>query len=315
MKAWLRQIEVLLTSKTFKHQIQLSTDNDELEVEITGYKYLSALKDNFVVKIYNLTYVDMIQIIKNKYTDIEIKCGYKSLGTHTIFKGQVMYISNALEDVTTNVVYLICCSRLLGLYNNKLNLSLNSGINMYTALKFICKQAGINDSFVSEDFKNKTINECMKYSGSCSSIINQITNQSQSYVANSDSSYNQTLSISDLRKKASRVIPITEKNVILTNGYPKLTSDGLRITLLPSFNFMPGDVIEIDNALIDTSLQSKSEVEDTPNIGAYIDTTNNEKGQYVVWQVSYALQNRGSSFTVELNCKARKLYSNITGGE
>lgn len=314
MKAWLRKIEVILTSTLFKKELKLSAGRDELEIEVSGYKYISTLKDSFVIKIYNLTYNEMLIINDGKFEGIEIKCGYESSGVHTIFKGQVLYLSNSPQDKTTNVVYLICCSKLLGLYNSKLNLSINSGINMYAALKFICERAGIKNSNVSTEFKTKVISETIKANGTCSSILDTLVSGNNSYYAQADSSYSSPVNIGDLYRKAARVISITEDKLILTNGYPQLTSDGLTITLLPTFNFMPGDVIEVPNYLLDMSLTSKQEVLDNPNIGYFVDKTNGVNGQYVIVQLSYKLTNRGSAYSVQLFAKSRSLYQNIVGG-
>lgn len=314
MKAWLRKIEIFLTSTLYKKQMKLSTERDELEVEVSGYKYLSSLKDTFVIKVYNLTYKEMVTINSGKFEGIEIKCGYETTGSKTFFKGQLLYMSNSFGDRTTNIVYMICCSKLLGLYNSRLNLSLNSGINMYAALKFICERAGIKNSNVSEEFKTKTINEVTKANGTCASILDVLTSSSAGYYAQSDASYSSTVNLGDLRKRAARVIRITENNLILTNGYPKLTSDGLNLTVLPTFNFMPGDVIEIPNYLLDMSLTSKQEVISNPNIGLFVDNSEGVYGQYVIVQLSYHLTNRNSSFTIQIDAKSRSLFQNITGG-
>lgn len=312
MKAWMRKLVVILKSSKLKKTITFGNEDeyeDTLNIDIVGYKYLSSLKDNFVVKISNLTYKEIVTLISGQYYDIEIKAGYISSGINIIFKGSVLYISNALNDRKTHTCIILCTSNLVAKFGqNRMNLSLQSGINMYSALKFICKQAGIQNSNVNEEFKNKIIHETVNVSSTVSSFLdNFCTNNS--FVINSDSSYGTDISIWNPYRKDNRLIKLDDTKIILTSGYPKLTSDGLSIELLPTYNFMCGDTIQLDNSIIDISVYSKEET--YSNLGYYLDET----GKYMIYQIEYHLQNRNSDFSIKMLCKSRNLISRLTGIE
>lgn len=314
MKAWMRLLKVTLTSEEMCKQITFGDREDnQLAINIIGYKYLSTLKDNFSIEINNLTYNEITYLLAGKFNLCKIEVGYRDLGYHTIFDGGILYISNKMNsDRTSNTVYIICASKLIAQYNNKkLNLSLRSGINMYSALKFICEQAGVNNCRISDEFRTKIINETLNTSSNLSTIIENITSSSDTYFSTSDSSEGGSIiNIGDSYRENERVIKLNEDNILLVNGYPKLSTNGLTITTLPTFNFIPSDVIVIDNSLLDISLTSYDEVKSTPNIGAYLDSDS----KYFITQVSYSLSNRDDEFTCELLCRARSMVSYITGG-
>lgn len=316
-KAWMRLIQIVLTSSTLKRRMVFGFNStigaDDLHITVTMTKYLSTLKDKGVVQIDNLTYKEVTQLIKGQYYDIEILTGYKGGGLHTIFKGGVSYISNMLGDRKSNVVYIFFASQLVAKYGQRrLNLTINSGINMYAALKFLCERAGIPNSNVSEEFKNLVVRETITTSSTIGSIIDKIT-ASNNYVAQSDASYGNAVSIWSPYRKDARTIVLDNSTIILTNGYPSLDSSGLHLSLMPTFNFMCGDTIVIDNSIIDIGISSYNTRE--LNVGYYLD----ENGQYVVYQIDYVLDNRGSSFSMNMLCKAKSLISkagfNVYGGQ
>lgn len=320
-QAWIRQLEVIMTSQIKKDgkQSQLvfgrehMVGKDDLNIVVTGAKYLSLLQDAFTVKITNLTYREILLMINQQYYDIEIRAGYRNSGLHTIFKGQVLYISRKLNSDRSTTAIILCSSKLVAAFGqSRMNLSLKSGINMYAALKYICNLAGVRNSFISEEFKNKIISDAIADNENVGSFINGFINKN-GFVANADNSLNNIISVWDPHKYDTRQVVLNSKSIILTGGYPRLTSDGLSLTVLPTFNFMPGDTLLIDNSIIDIPVESKNEV--YKNYGYYLDTDTDQqgRGKYMIYTLSYNLQNRGEDFSIEILCKSRKLISNITG--
>jgi len=311
IKAWMRLLTVTFTSTTLCKEVTIGrNENDNLDISVVGYKYLSALKDNFTVEIKNLTYSEVVRLIRGKFDRIEIKCGYKSMSTpHSIFKGYVMYISNKLDDASTNTVYVICTSRLMGVYNKKMNLTLNSSLNMYNVLNFLCKRAGITDANISEEFKTKILHTTTTTSSTIGNVLEQLLSNSDTYEVQSDASGCNTVTIFDSYRTDRRLIPINSNNVLLTNGYPTISSDGVSMSMLPTFNFMPGDTIQIDNSIIDVSLTSLSEVKSSPLPTIFMD----EQGLYTIYQIEYRLENRGRNFYCGLLAKSRSLTKGLRG--
>ena len=295
----MRYLSVRLTSSLLKKTILFESGEHEFNIRITGMKYLSAIKDNFVIEISNLTYNEIVQIIDGKYEDVEIIAGYESGNKNIIFSGGLLYVSNDIKNRQTNTVYLICASKAVAKFGSrKLNLTLNSGINMYSALTFICKRAGITDANIGTEFKVKLLKDGIICNGAIANVLEQIFSKADSLQINSDSINGSTVNAWDINRKASRLIRIHEDSIMITNGYPTVNSDGLSMALLPTFNFMPGDVIQIDNNLIDISVSSMSEAMEASR-AVYLDNN----GQYMILEETYCLENRGSSFN--LNIKAR----------
>jgi len=310
-KIWVRQLIVKLKSKLNRTMMQFghNTDDRNLIVYVNGNKYLSSLKDEFVVDIYNLTYGEIAKIIAYKYDEIEVFAGYKSTGVNKIFEGKILDVSMERESRETNVVHIICVSKLLGLYNSKLNLSLNSGVNMYAALDFILKRAGVQNSNISEEFKRQFITDTMSAKGTASSFLDVFTRNSTSFVVQADSSKGAIVSIWDMKRTDARVVNIRPENGLLIKGYPTLTSEGVRLTSLPIFNFMPGDTLVIDNRLIDTSISSVQEATQT-QLGFYLDKNN----QYLLVELNYNLSNADGEFEVRMKAKSKSMLMNVFGG-
>lgn len=315
MKAWMRDLQVILSSSKTKKQYIFGNNwianQDDLEIDVEGTKYLSATKDTFTIRINNLTYNEVLQLIDGQFYDIEIKAGYraglKTSGAKTIFKGSVIYISYQRKNNKDNTVIILAGSKLVSKYGqSKMNISLNSGINMYSAIQFMCKRAGIQSNNIDENFKNRILRECETNSSTISGWLEGFSN-SNNFVVNADSTYGNTVSIFNLRNSNSRNIDLTNSSFVLISGYPKLNSEGLSMTLLPTYNLMTMDTIKIDNSLLNISTSDTNA--SSFNKSMYID----KEGRYVITQIEYSLNNKDGDFYMNITAKARSLYSNIGG--
>ena len=318
MKAWMRVLEVSLTSRLGENrktkQLVFGRNwedgRDDLNIEVSCYKYMSSLKDVATIRISNLTYYEVVQIIQGKFYDVEIKAGYRSSGAQTIFSGGVLYISNSLDDNKTNTITILCASHLVAKFGqSRLNLTLNSGINTYSALRFILGRAGLPESHmnVSTQFKSQFLQDVVSVNDTAASWIDKFCSSNTNAITNSDSVTNSFVSLFDSNRSNARVIKLNSDTINLTGGYPQLTSDGLSLTVMPTFAFMCSDVIEIDNSVIQIPVSSNSEV--MKNYGYFLD----KDGHYMIYEMKYQLQNRGSSFSLQMTCKTRSLISNFIG--
>lgn len=306
MKAWMRDLQVILSSDMLKRHVVFGANKDiNLDINIVGAKYLSTMQDNFTVRISNLTYSEIVQLISGHFYDIEIKAGYKSAGgAHTIYKGGVIYISNELGDKKTNTVIILCGSKLLARTGQqRMNLTLNSGINMYAALKFILNRAGIRSVTIDPSLKRQFTKSAISMNSSAPSYINQLAD-ANNFVANTDGSSTSDINIWNAYATDKRVIKLRNDNIIFTGGHPRLNSQGMTITVMPTFNFMPGDIIVIDNSIIDLSATTYQEA--FKNNARFLD----DNGEYMVFNIEYNLQNRGPNFELKLQCKSRSLVKN-----
>ena len=120
MDSWMRVLEVRLRSKYGRQELifgdKWKKGKVDLNIQVSGHKYMSSLKDSCIVKISNLTYNEIVQIIDGEFYDVEIIAGYRNGNQTTFFKGGVLYISNSLDDTKTNTVYILCASELVAKY-------------------------------------------------------------------------------------------------------------------------------------------------------------------------------------------------------
>ena len=323
MKAWLRQIEIIFTSNKFYRKMIIADYADgknSPNINITGTKEVSVLKDEFVIEISNLTHIQILQLINGQFYDVEIKIGYKELGgLFTIFKGGVTYISNNLGDGKTNTIIILCNSKFIAQYGRaRLNYCLTSGINMYTAIQTLLRKANIKEMYIDPSFKQQILTETINVNSTAASWLDTFTQENQ-FVANVDYSTNNIISIWNIYGENNRIIRLTKDKLLLTGGYPQLTSQGLELNTVPTFNASPGNIIEIDNALINIPISSLDDL--SKNLGIYLDTSvdvkeavkGNTYGQYMIYQMQYKLQNRGSDFNIKIIAKSRNLIKKLKG--
>lgn len=318
VKAWMRVLRVTLTTKSpgqngKNKQLVIEEDANGvgLAMSISGNKYMSTLKDNCTVKISNLTYVEIIRIITGQFYNVKIECGYKSSSVQTIFEGGVMYISNLRESVDTNTVTILCASHLVATYGQRrINLSFNSGINLYSAINFVCKVGGVPNPNISTQFKKQFLQEISNaHNQTAAEWIAGQTNKNGSYISSSDCIGNSFMTMFDASKSNARVIKLNSDTLLLTNGFPRMTADGLVFSVMPTFAFQCGDTIVMDNSLIQISVTSQNEA--TKNLGGLLD----KNGQYMIYEIHYELENRGQNFYLEISAKTRSKISAYLGKE
>lgn len=312
VKAWMRILRITLTTKSpgqnGKNKQLVFEENESgvgLAISVNGNKFMSTLKDNCTVKISNLTYVEIVQIITGQFYNIKIECGYKSSGVQTIFEGGVMYISNLRESVDTNTVTILCASHLVATYGQRrINLSFNSGINMYSAINFVCKVGGVPNPNISTQFKKQFLEGIENaHNQTAAEWVNDQTTKNGSYISSSDCIGNSFMTLFDANKSNARVIKLNKDTLLLTNGFPRMTADGLVFSVMPTFAFQCGDTIVMDNSLIQINVTSQSEA--TKNLGGLLD----ENGQYMIYEMHYQLENRGQNFFLEIYAKTRSRIS------
>lgn len=312
MFCWIRQLKVVLTSQKNKNKIIIGDEeNNNLTMKINIYKYMSTLKDNATIKITNLSYDIILQIMSGQYYDIEVWAGYKNYNKNDnlvrIFNGGVIYISNGFERDKDNTIIITCGSKLVARYGQKrMNLTLNSGINLYAALKYICLKNGIRNSAISKQLKRDIINYNQTINKTAGTYFQDLANTDTSLIINSDSSDSGSpiMSIFNAKRSNNRVFQLDSTLINLNGGYPTMDENGLKFSMLPTFNLNCGDVIQLDNSLI--SFGNGSNYTETIKKGYLID----KEGYYMVTEIVYDLENRGNTFNVDINCKSRSLISN-----
>jgi hypothetical protein len=318
-KCWIRRIRVTLTSKkkspNGKHYELVLGDSgkDDLSISITGTKNMAMLKDSGIVTIDNLGYDTIALIMAAQLYRIKIEIGYKSTDSMiTVFKGEVAYISHkphARGDSTTYISY--ASSFVAAWSQSRINFTARSGVNLYTMLNYMFIQNGISDkTYISPELKKVVLDNVYTSYNTPSNIITDIVGSSGgSFQLDTDSSLDGTvISVSTVKEK--RVIPIDLNTINIENGNPTVTSQGLTISVIPTFNFIPGDIIKIDNSFLDISSNTTtvSGAQSTFN-QSYLDAN----GCYMIRQIEYTFQNRGDTFDETITATAVSIFSSVSG--
>ena len=89
MIAWMRVLTVKLSnkSKSITFGDNWTDGKDDLSISCTINKYMSSLKDSATIRIDNLTYSEIVELIHGKFYDVEIITGYRNATASRIFKG------------------------------------------------------------------------------------------------------------------------------------------------------------------------------------------------------------------------------------
>lgn len=318
MRNWIRVLQVKLKQNLENGRGREVVYGDnfpdyDLKISVKVNKYMSAVKDNALITISNLLYSDVIAIMNGKFYSVEIVAGYRDGNQMCVFKGAILRISNTLNDDRTNEISILCGSNLIARYSQRfLNFSFKSGMNVYSAIKFLSERAGIRNSNISTQFKKDFIQQAETETNTIGGFLESLTKNNEYFVLNADASSGSTFSIYDARRSNNRIIDLSNMQYI--GDYPQLNSGGLTFTVLPTFDFMCGDVVLIDNAMISLeAVTSINELEEQP--GYYLDRYNDSTslGAYVIISITYTLNNRGGNFGCQINAKARSLLSNFIG--
>ena len=322
---WMRTLKIKLYSKLYNVAPLIFGYNDEmtddekrkfpnaninqLDITVTSSKELSALKDGGTITISNLTYADIVRIIEGQFYKVEIYVGYKTTGMMCFAKGEIAYISNKIRMRRDHTCIIIFASEFVAQYSQgRINLNYNSGINLYSAFKYLFLTNGISNTHLPESLKQETLKDITSLSGTCASLSEQLANNTRDFSLNTDSSAeNIVIDCSNLSDK--RQIKIDSHTINFRNGNPTLSSNGLNISVMPLWNFKPGDIIIIDNAIIDLSESSLSGAQSNFKAN-YLD----QDGAYIITKVENQFQNRGSSFECNLIAYSIHKISNIIGG-
>lgn len=311
---WKRKLIITFTSTTNNSSISYGkNEKDNLSISVKGTKYLSPFKDSFTVEISNIPLLDIIKLRNGRYFLIKVEAGYESIGAQTIFDGAVLFISNRRDDHNTNTCVVLCANKAVAWYGqNKMCISLSSGINMYTAYSYIAKMCGLKKVSLDESLKKVFLSDNETGAGSVSNWIYNLSSNSSSTLINTDYSSKNELSVwgsgRDLRGK----IKLDSSNVIAQGGFPRLTENGIQLKILPTFNLLTGDTVILDNSIVDIYAESKEDV--YKNFDYYLSQSgdpSDSNGEYIVYQIDYDLNNRNSTFELEINLRSRRLYKGL----
>lgn len=320
---WLRRINVRLLSSTLGREIIYGEDRDadgnyrdELNIVIEGYKKIATGADYGVVAISNLSYQDIVRIVDGEFDNIEIWAGYRYGGFYKFYEGSVTFISQKISSHRDYTCYITFANKLIAAWTQqRVNFNLNSGINLYTAFQHINEKCGVQPVNLDADLKKTILNKMEHGFASAKGFTDMVSEMDNSIFATTDpSAFGDVVDITKIDGK--QFIYLDSDSIVIQNGNPTLDKNGLKITIMPTYNFRVGDVIVVDNRLIDISESSVSENK-TEFKSMYLDTTfskaSGEKrnyGTYMIREIHFRFENRGAAFNLGIIAKALSLVSN-----
>lgn len=333
---WLRKIQIVLTSKvtnssgkTYKviigdNDISLeqelgaltagkyNSSGTNLAIRISGSKYLALLKDKGTISIWNLEYDTIALIMAAQLYKIEIKVGYSSLGSmFTIAKGEISYISQKIHSKHDVETYISYASEFVASFSqSRINFNINSGVNLYSLINYLFLQNGGAQVQLSSNLKEIVLENIENSYGKASTIIDSVLGKTGgAYQLSTDSSLaGNVVSVTNLNDK--RVIVLNPNQINIANGNPTVTSDGLRINLFPTFNFVPGDVLKLENSFIDIS-SGTSDAESV--VSTFNQSYMDSNGCYMIYQIDYIFENRGNTFILNVKARALDYFKKLAG--
>lgn len=320
MKNWIRLLYVRFYNEKRNEEIVVGKTTDDSQkprITISGNKYLSPVKDNFSIKIYNLRYDELIKIMQHELLSVEIYAGYLdeqdfyNFNAKCIFRGGVINILNEKREWKDNVATFVCASNLVAKGQKwRCSISLASGMNLYSAVKYISDRAGIS-SDIDPSLRYQFLKQATIATSSPSSYLEKIEKSNNDFFTNTDGSSGSDLSFFSVSNRKQTPLNINPKKGMMIGEAPEITSNGLTWTSLPVENYSCGQLVKIDNSWINSSSgqDSLSGTISVPN-SIYL----NSQGLYYIYDLGYSLDNTTGSFQVRIHCWSRSLFENVTEG-
>lgn len=320
VKIWTRLLYLVFKNDDTGEELVIGKtidDSKKPRIDISGTKYMSSLKDTFAIKVYNMTYVEMYTIQKRQLWHIEIYCGYLngqnyfSFTAPKIYDAYLLNMVNSKEDYKENVVTFITASKLVAKAQQfRLQVSYQSGVNLYAMIKNIGERVGMTNISVSESFKDTFASDVASCDSSASSYLEKISETTNDCFMSTDSTSDSELSVFDLSEESrNRTAILIDPSKGMLIDTPEINSSGLTFSSLPVVNYLIGDTIKIDNSLINVANGEDSYSGSTkvPN-AVYM----NGDGMYYIWQIDYKLTNADGDFKLTLTCKNKEMFENLT---
>lgn len=321
MEAWMRVLKVTLIAELGKRkQKQIvfgeSAYEDQLSISVTGTKFLSPMKDEFVVHIKNIPQenaeVSVDELTSNEFRYLTIEAGYQNY-SEQIFNGYIVSLTSKREDKNKTLDVVIVCSGSYT-YNNLhgKTYTIKKGTSYYNAIMFAAMMSGIvqSEMKLTNTLKYKYLQNDIVFDGTLTSILIQLQQVDKTLLCHCDYTSQTKFSIWNANAFVPRLMTLTSENVILSNGFPSLEDQGVVFTVLPFFNFIPGDeIIFNDTSFINLALESLNAYTSTPYPQKFVSA----EGHYIIRELRYNLENRGNDFNINLKCYSKEIYEQIKG--
>lgn len=307
-----RYMRLELFSSKISKKITIESDKTQFDINIK--KYLSNMKDEALISIYNLNRDIYNSIVQNNeliYDRIKIYAGYKYHNEEKvflIFNQKILSISLDNSDLTTSVTKIVCSP----LYErNFQSLKFSIGTSLYSVINVLAKKMYLRNPYIDDKLKLRRLKSDL--------IVNNINNGLSLLLRDYPflSIYNDVDSVNDMKfeiveYKTSRTINISPYNGTLIKDWVRITSDNITFTSMLVHNYFIGDGLYINPLWFDYSLSNVSDYKEYLKIKRKKEKSNEDKetkDMYIITGLEYNLT-LNQDFFVNVTCKLKKFFSN-----
>lgn len=311
-----RYLKLVFTRSDGKSNYHLTLTSDEIYFTVKVNKYMSHLKDEIVIEIWNLS--SEYQTLLKQYDTVSVYAGRemwydenrkekKQWIQHLVAVQTVLSQTNDKSNLSSLKTILVCSSRFRS--RNIKPITLKNGISLWNAINFIVKRASLK-SDVNVELKNRVLQKPLSIQNISSAINNLIRDYPFIKIKNdSDGIYDIVFDYVNNRKSRSNII-ISPQNRTLIKDWVSIDANGdITFTSLPNIiSFKVGDGISVNSQYINSYISSTSNYTDKIKIEKRLERTIQEQDsdtinfEYIIISLGYDLDVRGNW---EVKVKAR----------
>lgn len=283
-------------------------------LRITGKvtKYFAIQPPEATVDIYNLSPIEMANIMMARYTQvgnqyaerelrIKIEAGYNNSLFGVIFDGQILKPNMVRPDANNTILRLTCIdgSNFVAA-GSTLTQTFNDGMNFYAVAQQIKDNSDVDYSLVlSDNLKNvKVDGSFVSANGDYETLSNIAEETGCVFSYRNGTAYIQTLK--EMMEAEQEAFVLNSDTGLI--GIPMLNDDGVSIQSVLNPNYDILKIIKLNNAELSIN---QPEYLNNRELGAWLSSD----GLYRIIELTHNFDTTTGSFTTDMRCLARNYYN------
>ena len=283
-------------------------------LRITGKvtKYFAIQPPEATVDIYNLSPIEMANIMMARYTQVEnqyaerelrikIEAGYNNSLFGVIFDGQILKPNMVRPDANNTILRLTCIdgSNFVAA-GSTLTQTFNDGMNFYAVAQQIKDNSDLDYSLVLSDvLKNITVDgSFVSANGDFETLSNIAEETGCVFSYRNGTAYIQTLK--EMMEAEQEAFVLNSDTGLI--GIPMLNDDGVSIQSVLNPNYDILKIIKLNNAELSIN---QPEYLNNRELGAWLSSD----GLYRIIELTHNFDTTTGAFTTDMRCLARNYYN------
>ena len=307
------------TKETKRREIILDSNSTFMRVKVS--KYLSHIKDEVMIELYNLD-EDIFNLIKT-YDTVTVNVGYKIKRTSNSSEWEyrkflvcvmsILIVTTDKSELVTPKTIIIGSSRYRK--NQKKNaLTIKTGTTLFNTLLLLCKRCGIR-SKIDENLKKNVLKNDLVVDDENRAIHQLLRDYDFINVNNDNNGENYDIEFMNVsRKELFKSFEISPENGSLIKSWVSLDGDGnISFTSMANrYNYKIGDIISVDNKYFDQYVSSSNQYREYQKTNRKLEKIekNNNSSYYIIIQLEYDLSLKGS-YEVKITARPKYKFSRV----